>query len=1096
MTVLSGGLTLTIQLFATVVLSRLIAPRDFGLVAMVTTFSLLLSNCGLNGFTEAIVQREHLEHATASNLFWINLGFGVLLTGAFALSGSLLARFYHEPLVEPITVAISVTIFATSISVLHLALLKRAMMFPTVAKNDIAAKAVSVAVSIAFGLAGWGYWALVLGACALPVSTSIGAWLLCRWLPGRPRYAAGTGAMSLFAMYTYGRFSVNYFARNSDNLLVGWRFGAPALGFYKRAYDLFSLSTTQLVSSTTVVAVAALSRVRENREQYLRYLMGAMGVIALVGMGIAGDLTLVGKDLIRLLLGPKWNTAGDIFTYFAPGIGVMILYGTHGWIHLSIGRADRWFRWGIVEWTVTILLFIAGLHWGPQGIAAAWCVSYWTLIIPAMWYAGRPIGLSAGPMLRTVWRCIVASLVAGGICKLALSRWKWLAAVKGIQGAGLRVLVDSAAFTILYLAAVILLYRGLKPLEKFYGLMRDMTSIARGQRSAPAQSASILVPIVLLAVAAVHGDAQPLYAGSTSQGSINWSQTGVGTIPPRTRLCASLEPSTTLSAINAALASCPSGETVYLAPGTYSIPGTIHVPSQVTLRGAGADRTILNAMGGSGGDVISMGTGSVPYEPIAITSGSTTGSIHIQLLNAARVQPGMYLVISETNDPVYVSSAGSGGNCNWCDGWTADGSRARGQIVAVTHVNGSRVTISPALYKSYTYAPAAVPFSMSASFAGVEDLQVYSNNTGYASNFGMSACAYCWIKGVESNYADGDHVEIYWGFHDEVLDSYFSNAYLHRPGQHDSDIQIAFKTSASLIENNIIERTHVAIMLEWGAAGNVIGYNFTTGEFDSGAPNLDIGGVDFHGAHPQFNLLEGNVLTMIDADSVWGSSSDTYVFRNWVVGTNRVCSPLNGRGIVSCSDKKAHQGFQAARAIELSYLATRNKLIGNVVGSAKMQALQGYDRPLKQQIRIEYPAPRSYDGTAYLWSFGYGKTSDDGRGGGCAGGVPPCHRADTSSTDFIHGNYDNIGGLTNWVAGVTHYLPASLYLSRKPAWWGSMPFPAIGPDVTGGDGPGGHSYGNPARECYLHVMGGVDGGAGSPLVFNAARCYGNSREGQ
>ncbi len=79
-------------------------------------------------------------------------------------------------------------------------------------------------------------------------------------------------------------------------------------------------------------------------------------------------------------------------------------------------------------------------------------------------------------------------------------------------------------------------------------------------------------------------------------------------------------------------------------------------------------------------------------------------------------------------------------------------------------------------------------------------------------------------------------------------------------------------------------------MLEWGAAGNVISYNYTTGEFDSGATNLDIGGIDFHGAHPQFNLLEGNVVTEITEDSVWGTSSQTTAFRNWVVGTNRICS--------------------------------------------------------------------------------------------------------------------------------------------------------------------------------------------------------------
>jgi hypothetical protein len=371
---------------------------------------------------------------------------------------------------------------------------------------------------------------------------------------------------------------------------------------------------------------------------------------------------------------------------------------------------------------------------------------------------------------------------------------------------------------------------------------------------------------------------------------------------------------------------------------------------------------------------------------------------------------------------------------------------------------------------------------------------VYANNTGYAANFGMSECAYCWVKGVESNYADGDHVEVYWGYHDEIRDSYFSNAFLHTPGAHDSDIQIALKTSASLVENNIIERTHQSVMLEWGAAGNVISYNYTMGEFDSGSTNVVIGGIDFHGAHPQFNLLEGNVVTSIYADSVWGTSSHTTAFRNWVVGTNRICSPMSGRGNVNCSGTNGHYGFQAAPAMQISYLSTINNMVGNVVGSAQMQSLVGYSNPLAQYASVQYSSARSYDAVAYGWSFGYGEESDTGAGTGCSGGVPPCHLAGSTSTDFFHGNYNNANGSISWASGVAHALPSSFYLSSVPSWWRTIPFPATGPDVSAGAGPGGHSYGNPARSCYLYIMGGSDGGAGGPLAFNASKCYGTGSQ--
>jgi hypothetical protein len=570
---------------------------------------------------------------------------------------------------------------------------------------------------------------------------------------------------------------------------------------------------------------------------------------------------------------------------------------------------------------------------------------------------------------------------------------------------------------------------------------------------------------------------------------IDWTIAGVGGIPVRSEICARLKPSADVDEINFALASCRNGQTVLLGAGTYAIDGTIQVPSNVTLRGSGANSTILEAIGKSGGDVISLGSGSVHYQPLGILSGATAGSKEIELTDASPVRAGEYLTIAEVNDSKYVTSSGSGGNCNWCDGWSDTGRLARGQIVEVTKIRENKASISPALYSEYTNSPGAVPFRMSAQFAGVEDLQVYATNSGYASNFGLHMCAHCWIKDVKSNYTDGDHVEVSWGFHDEIRDSYFSNAFLHQPGKYDSDIQIALKTSATLIENNIIDRTHTAIMLEWGAAGNVIAYNYTTGEFDSGASNLAIGGIVFHGAHPQYNLLEGNVVTKIEEDPVWGSSSHTTAFRNWVVGTNRVCGPANPRATISCAGADAHFGFQAARAIDLSYLATADSYVGNIIGSAQMQTLNGYNVPLKQNGAVEYPDRRNYDAVAYGWSFGFGSTSDDGNGTGCGGGMPACHRTGISATNFFHGNFNNITRSVEWTADAPRELPASFYLSAKPEWWGAFPYPAIGPDVRGGYGPNGHSYGNPAQACYFQVMQGVDGGERSPLTFDPDQCY-------
>jgi PST family polysaccharide transporter len=331
-----------------------------------------------------------------------------------------------------------------------------------------------VTVAIVAALAGWGYWALVAGSIAQQLSTAAGAWLMCRWTPGFPRRAPGTAACVKFAINVYSHFSFNYFSGNADNLLVGWRFGAGALGFYKKAFDLFYTPVCQLVSPISAVAVTTLSRFKRERDQYQRHFLTGMSALALFGMAIGADLTLEGGDLIRFVLGPGWAESGRIFAFFGPGIGVMLLYNTHGWIHLSIGRPDRWFRWGVIEFLCTAGLFVIALPWGPRGIALAWTVSFFVLMIPAFWYAGKPIGFGVLPVLATVWRFFLASVAAGCGTAWFIHVVPFFASTPGAEGALARLVSVSLLFFALYLAAVIALHGGLEPLHQTARLIHDL----------------------------------------------------------------------------------------------------------------------------------------------------------------------------------------------------------------------------------------------------------------------------------------------------------------------------------------------------------------------------------------------------------------------------------------------------------------------------------------------------------------------------------------------------------------------------------------------------------------------------------------------
>jgi len=570
---------------------------------------------------------------------------------------------------------------------------------------------------------------------------------------------------------------------------------------------------------------------------------------------------------------------------------------------------------------------------------------------------------------------------------------------------------------------------------------------------------------------------------------MDWSSVGVpGGIPSATWT----QSGSTISAtsgdqtltVQAALNGCggtsSAGKYVLLGSGTFNIT-SLSIPSYCVLRGAGATNTILNLTGSSAG-AINLGGGNAGTSLVNISSGATPGSTSIVVSSASGMAVGGYLVLSELNDSSYVTITGDNGSpCTWCDQY--GGGRTRGQIVEITGINGTTISITPALFTAYTLTPAATYFIASAKYAGVENLQVYANNTGYSlTNFYLSACAYCWVKGVHSNYADGDHVAVYWGFHDEIRDSYFHDAYSHTSGSTDGDIDLAEKTTLTLVENNIAERLHAGFMLEWGAAGNAIAYNYNFGNFDSSALDVNIASIDFHGAHPQFNLSEGNVGVTYYEDYIWGSEGNNTTFRNWMTGITQICSPTSGRSATNCTGANGHYTTQAPQPFFQATGSTGSNLIGNVSGSALLSSQTS-------EVKLAAsPNTRSYT-TGYDYNYGYGSVSDS---------PGPCSSTGTCTSyisSLLHGDYANADGSITWSGSLAHTLPASFYRSSKPSWWGNtIPWPAIGPDVTGGTGPGGHASlttSNPAMACYVNGTKDANG----HLIFDPNNCYATSGGG-
>jgi hypothetical protein len=563
--------------------------------------------------------------------------------------------------------------------------------------------------------------------------------------------------------------------------------------------------------------------------------------------------------------------------------------------------------------------------------------------------------------------------------------------------------------------------------------------------------------------------------------AVDWSKAGVtGGIPNRTTKCATLNPGATAAQINSAIQSCPAGQVVFLNAGTYNLSTgiTFNGKSNVTLRGAGPDQTILvftgaDGCGGLSSDICIHGasnvwTGNIPSTNIRNwTAGYAKGTTQITLDSTTGLTTGTILILDQLNDtldtggifltyalPYNIDGAGPGRT-----------NRAQQQFVQVTAITGNQVTISPGLYMPNWRASQQPQVwwwgdsSATAVMDGVENLTVDHKNSPARSGIQFYNAYNGWVKNVKSLNANRNHVWTNQAAKIQVQDSYFYGTLNAATQSYGVE---SYTTSDDLVINNIFQHVTTPIMMG-PSAGCVLAYNYMI-DMAYHIPTWEMPGMfGSHDAGTGMNLFEGNVGNEFVMDLSHGTSNLPTLFRNQLTGL----------------EPNKTQSNTAVINI-LGYNRLIN-IIGNVLGTS------GY-HTVYEDSQTPSGTPGNPDRSIYL--LGYTGVFER-----ISLGLP--YDPLVVSTLLRWGNYDYATKQTRWkpaeipagnAVPATQTLPPSFFLSSRPSWWGTMPWPAIGPDVTGGQDPSGHAYQIPAQVCYKNTLKNADG----TLVFNANKCYGNT----
>jgi hypothetical protein len=564
--------------------------------------------------------------------------------------------------------------------------------------------------------------------------------------------------------------------------------------------------------------------------------------------------------------------------------------------------------------------------------------------------------------------------------------------------------------------------------------------------SAPLSSAGPwIMQMVALRVAAP-GTAPIISADRRT--SWNPGLNAVGGIPNRTAIYTTLSPSgfDDTAAIQAALNTCPADQVVKLNAGTFRVSGEglAITRSNVVLRGSGPTATFITKTDPTNNfPVIIIGnrwSSDKFFQSINLAADGAKGATSVTLASAPKppLTVGEIVYLDQLTNPnvtVWSSRSPPGDPSR---GWFSRFDRPTAQIMEVASVSGTQVSFTTPIHLPFLIANAAQlsrygegSLRPATRWSGIEDLYVEHGSGGDGGgNIHLFVCAYCWVKRVESAHSRGTSLNFDGCFRSEGRDSYIHTSDNPNPGGDGYLLGMNQGSADNLFENNIVWNGNKVIVMRATGGGNVIGYNYMEDGYGQGYPTIvEVGLNAAHMTTPHYELFEGNQSFNFDSDSVWGNSVYITAFKNHLTALRRNAPGL----VVSVSDNSNR------RAIGLTKWHYWYNFVGNVLGTQGQVLLPG-------QTQFVYEAtpglgsPSGFDNDAIvpMWKIGY-----DGENGT----VP--QDSTVVARMFRHGNYDYVSNNLVWDASnPNHVLPDSLYLSSKPAFFGSYTWPWVDPAGT------------------------------------------------
>ena len=412
---LSSGAMQLLNLIIGIFLARLLSPEEYGIVAMLAIFTLIAGNLQDSGFSVALINIKDIKHNDYNAVFWFNTGVSLLLYVVLFLSAPLIAGFYHQPCLVPLSRFLFLGFIFASVGIVPNAVLTRELRVKEKAIVSLLALLLSGTVGVVMAFKGFSYWSLATQQLLYNVIICIGRYYFARWEPSFKVDFTPVKQMFVFSYKVLITAVLTTINNNMLTVVLGRLFPAASVGNYNQA-NKWNTMANQLVSNTIAqVAQPVLMRVNDDHERQRRVFGKMLRFTAFLAFPAMFGLSLVAPQVILIAIGEKWVDSIPLLQILCISGAFIPLYTVYQNLFLSMGKSD-YYMWLTISQIVVMFTAVVACHsMGVTAMVIAFaCISILWLLVWQV-FASRLIGYSFMSMIRDLTPFLFIAIAVMGL---------------------------------------------------------------------------------------------------------------------------------------------------------------------------------------------------------------------------------------------------------------------------------------------------------------------------------------------------------------------------------------------------------------------------------------------------------------------------------------------------------------------------------------------------------------------------------------------------------------------------------------------------------------------------------------------------------